>query len=107
MRRLWSRDLKNIVAAIRSGEFKYGEKEKATMGRNKCYEAQADEIAGMMQMINNIADTAFERTMSRAPDKKRLPGRPRMPADDIAKIMLFQCCLSRPRLRVSSANRSE
>ena len=88
---LWRRDLQNIVTAIRSGEFKYEEKEKARIDWNRYDEAQVNEIADMLQMINTSVDIAFEMTRLREPKKKRLPGRPKVRTDDIAKIMLLQC----------------
>lgn len=91
MRRLWSRDLQNIVTAIRSGEFEYEEKEKRRIDWRKYDEAQVNEIADVLQMMNDSVDTSFERMRLREPKKKRLPGRPRIPTDDLAKVMLLQC----------------
>ncbi|EQD30351.1 hypothetical protein B2A_14157, partial [mine drainage metagenome] len=42
-------------------------------------------------MINESVNIASESIRSRMSGKNRLPGRPPMPADDIAKIMLLQC----------------
>jgi len=91
MRRLWSRDLQNVVTAIRSGTFEYEEKEAAPIDWGKYDEAQVNEIADMLQMINDSVEAASERVRSRAPRKKTLPGRPPIPSEDIAKIMLLQC----------------
>ena len=91
MRRLWGRDLQNLVSEIRSGTFKYEEKERKPINWNKYDRAQVNEITDMMQMINDAVDAAYGRVMSRDHRKKRLPGRPPIPTDDIAKIMLLQC----------------
>jgi transposase len=91
MRRLWSRDLQNLVSAVGSGEFEYEEKEKRTIDWNRYDEAQVNEIADMLQMINESVNIASERVRSREPKKKRMPGRPPMQIDDVVKIMMLQC----------------
>jgi transposase len=91
MRRLWRRDLQNIVAAIRSGEFEYEEKDEKKVDWALYDEAQVNEVADILQMINRSVDIASGRIKSREPRRKRLLGRPRIPDDDIAKIMLLQC----------------
>lgn len=72
MRRLWSRDLQNIVTAIRSGEFEYEEKEKRRIDWRKYDEAQVNEIADVLQMMNDSVDTSFERMRLREPKKKKV-----------------------------------
>ena len=91
MRRLWSRDLQNLVSGIRRGTFKYEEKEGERIDGNKYDEAQVNEVTDMLQVINDVVDAAYGRVMSRKHKGKRLPGKPLIPADDIAKIMLLQC----------------
>lgn len=91
MRRLWSRDLQNIVSAVRSGTFEYKEKEGKLIDWSKYDAAQVNEITDILQMINDAVDAAYGRVISREPKKKRPPGKPLIPADDIAKIMLLQC----------------
>ncbi len=91
MRRLWSRDLQNLVTAIRSGEFEYEEKEVKHIDWSKYDEAQINEIKDMFQMINDVVDTAYERINSEKHNRKRSPGRPSIEVNDIAKIMLLQC----------------
>lgn len=91
MRRIWRRDLQNIVSSVRDGTFKYEDKEKKAIDWKMYDEAQINEIVDMLQMINKSVDTAFERIRSRVLKKKSLPGRPPVSADDIAKIMLLQC----------------
>ena len=72
MRRLWSRYLQNIVTAIRSGEFEYEEKEKRRIDWRKYDEAQVNEIADVLQMMNDSVDTSFERMRLREPKKKKV-----------------------------------
>jgi len=91
MRRLWSRDLQNIVSAVRGGAFEYEGKEVKQIDWNKYDVAQTNEITDVLQMINVIVGIASERIRSRATKRKRLPGKPPIPAEDIAKIMLLQC----------------
>ena len=91
MRRLWGRDLQNIVSGIRSGTFKYEEKDRKRIDWGRYDEAQVNEITDMLQIINDAVDTAYRRVKSRENMRKRLPGKPQIPADDIAKIMLLQC----------------
>ena len=91
MRRLWSRDLQNLVTAIRSGEFEYEEKEVKRIDWSKYDEAQINEIKDMFQMINDVVDTAYERINSKKHNRERSQGRPSIEVNDIAKIMLLQC----------------
>ena len=91
MRRIWSRDLQNVVSAIRSGTLEYEEKEKTPINWRKYDEAQINEIADMLQVINDAVDAAYGRIMSSEHKKKEPSGRPRVPVDDVAKIMLLQC----------------
>ena len=91
MRRLWSRDLQNVVSAIRSGAFEYEGREKTPIDWNRYDEAQTNEIADMLQMINDAVNIAYGRIRSREQKKKRQPGRPQISVDDVAKLMLLQC----------------
>lgn len=52
MRRLWSRDLQNIVSAVRSGTFEYKEKEGKLIDWSKYDAAQVNEITDILQMIS-------------------------------------------------------
>ena len=90
MRRLWSADLQNLVKAIRNGEFEYEEKEEKPIDWGKYDTAQINEVADMLHSINLAVDVAFERVRSREERKIRVSGRPPIPADDIAKLMLLQ-----------------
>lgn len=90
MRRLWSADLQNIVTAIRDKTFVYEEKDPNPINWRMYDEAQINEIADMLHMIDLAVNIASERVRSREQRKKRLPGRPPLPPDDIAKLMLLQ-----------------
>ena len=90
MRRIWSADLQNIVTAIRNKTFVYEEKEEKPRDWSKYDGAQLNEIADMFHAINLAVDIASERVRSREKKRKRLPGGPRIPPDDVAKLMLLQ-----------------
>ena len=90
MRRLWSRDLQNIVLAVRNKTFKYEGKPKKSMDWASYNEAQLNELADMLQIIKESVDIAVERVNSRQDVKPKGPGRPPVPDGNIAKVLLLQ-----------------
>lgn len=64
MRRLWSRDLQNIVSAVRDKTFKYEGKPKKSIDWSSYNEAQLNELADMLQIIKESVDIAVERITS-------------------------------------------
>jgi transposase len=91
MRRLWSRDLRNILSAVKDGSFKYEGKEKKSINWRSYNEAQLNELADMLKMIRYSVGIAAERIRTREPNEtKRGPGRPPIPYEDVAKVLLLQ-----------------
>ncbi len=91
MRRLCSRELQTLVLQIKDGTFEYEDKPKRPIYWRSYNEAQLNELADMLIMIRDIVDIAAERIASREkPHKYRGPGRRRIPAVYIVKILLLQ-----------------
>jgi transposase len=92
MRRLWSRDLQNLVSDIRDGTFKYEEKSKKSIDWKSYNEAQLNELADMLIIIRDSVDIAVHNMKEREiHTKMKGPGRPRFPDGDVAKALLLQC----------------
>jgi len=93
MRRIWSRDLQNIVTAIRSKTFVYEEKEKKQIDWRMYNLAQVNELADMLEIIKYSVDTAEVRIAIR-PEHQitvRFPGRPKIISESaIVKLMILQ-----------------
>lgn len=91
MRRLWTRDLRNILQAVKDGTFRYEEREEKKIDWKLYNEAQLNELADMLKMIRNSVDIAVERIKTREQKEIRQgPGRPPIPSGDIAKVLLLQ-----------------
>ena len=93
MRRLWTRDLRNILQAVKDGTFKYEEKEEKKIDWKSYNEAQLNELADMLKMIRDSVDIAVERIEAREQketETRKGPGRPPVPNRDIAKVLLLQ-----------------
>lgn len=91
VRRVWSRDLHNLVSGIKDGTFKYEDKPKKSIDWRSYNEAQLNELADMLQMIKESVDIAVERIKSREQHiKTNGPGRPSIPNGDIVKVLLLQ-----------------
>lgn len=91
MRRLWTRDLRNILQAVKDGTFEYEEKETKKIDWKSYNEAQLNELADMLKMIRDSVDIAVERIKIREQKEIRQgPGRPSVPSGDIAKVLLLQ-----------------
>jgi hypothetical protein len=90
MRRLWSRDLLNIVTAVKDGTLEYEDKPKKSIDWRSYNEAQLNELADMLKMIRDSVDIAVKRILVREMGKHDGPGRPAIDSGDIVKIMLLQ-----------------
>lgn len=90
MRRLWSRDLQNIVSAIRDGTFEYEEKARKRIVWKLYNEAQVNELADMLAVIKTSVDMAVDRVNMRKSYRKGLPGHPPIPVGDVVKMLLLQ-----------------
>lgn len=90
MPRLWSKDLRTLVIAIRNGTFEYERTAHAKIDWAKYDEAQINEVADILHVINTSVDIAFERIKAKRSIKRRHPGRPMSPINDVVKVMLLQ-----------------
>ncbi len=94
MRRLWTRDLRNILQAVKDGTFRYEEKEAKKIDWRSYNEAQLNELADMLKMIRDSVDIVVERIKAREHGETRKgPGRPPVPDGGIAKVLLLQSYL--------------
>ena len=86
-----TRELRDLVKSVRSGEFEYDERSKKSLDWSSYTEAQAYELADMLYTITKLVDEATNRLPAEELEKKRGRGRPPVysPAD-IAKVMLMQ-----------------
>jgi transposase len=89
MRRVWSRDLHNLVSGIRDGTFKYEEKPKKSIDWSSYNEAQLNELADMLKIIKDSVDIAAHN-IRETHTKIKGPGRPRFPNGDVTKALLLQ-----------------
>jgi transposase len=93
MRRLWSRDLQNIVTAVRNKTFVYEEKEEKPIDWRMYNLAQVNELADMLEIIKHAVDIAEVRITPRPGHHimARFPGRPRTISESaVVKLMLLQ-----------------
>ena len=92
MRRIWSRELQNVVTAIRNKTFVYEEKEKTRINWSQYDKAQLNELADMLEIIRYSVDVAVERITPKTKNNAaRFPGKPKFVSDgSIAKLLLLQ-----------------
>lgn len=91
MRRLWSRDLQNIVTTIRGKKFEYGEKNIKQINWRTYDMAQINELVDMLELIRLSVDIAVERTTATTYHTARFPGKPkRIPDGSVTKLLLLQ-----------------
>lgn len=91
MKRIWSKDVQNLVSSIRDGTFKYEDKPKKSIDWRLYNEAQLNELADMLTIIKDSIDIAVQNINEREQYKKtKSAGRPRFPDGDVAKILLLQ-----------------
>ena len=85
-------DLRNLVKSVRDRSFPYEKREEKERNWHDYDRAQVNEIADVLDNIRGMVNIAA----SRIPEKKRGPGRPPVPSQDIVKVMLMQAYFGMP-----------
>jgi transposase len=79
-------ELRGLISSVRDGSFHYGSKEERSLDWSSYTQAQANEVADVLEGIREFVDAASRRLPARP---KRM-GRPPYPASDVAKALLMQ-----------------
>ena len=85
-------DLRNLVKSVRDKTFPYEKREEKNRNWHQYDQAQVNEIADVLETIRDVVNIAA----SRIPEKKKGPGRPPVPSQDILKVMLMQAYFGMP-----------
>ena len=85
-------DLRNFVKSVRDRSFPYERRDENERNWHDCDRAQVNGIADVLETIRDIVNIAA----SRIPERKREPGRPPVPSQDIVKVMLMQAYFGMP-----------
>ena len=88
--------VRKIIAQVREKEFPYEGRPKEKVNWNDYDLAQCREIADMINLIRELVDSAVKRIEADSRQKSKQPGRPPVPASDIAKVLLLQSYLGVP-----------
>ncbi len=89
-RHLRSKELREVASSVRNGTFTYEARPKKSVDWATYDEAQINELADMLNSIRDIVDEACARIAERPPEVKTGPGRPQVPACDLAKALMLQ-----------------
>ena len=89
-RHLRSKELREVASSVRNGTFQYEARPKKSVDWASYDEAQVNELADMLNSIRDIVDEACARIAERSPEVKTGPGRPPVPACDLAKTLMLQ-----------------
>lgn len=86
-----TKELRDLVKSVRSGEFEYDERPRKSLDWSSYNEAQAYELADMLYLITKLVDEAVNRTPAEELERKRGRGRPPVHSPgDVAKVLLMQ-----------------
>lgn len=85
--------VRKLIASARSGDLDYEGRPPPRVDWTAYDLAQTRELADMLATIRALVDAAEERLEKRG---KRRPGRPAIPAADVAKVLLLQAYLEVP-----------
>ena len=89
-------DLREIIKKIRDRTFEYESRDKPETNWTRYDQAQIWELITYLDNVRGLVDEAERRIISRAPPKKRGPGRPPTNPADIAKVLLLQTYTGSP-----------
>jgi len=87
--------LQSLINDIREGTFAYIEREPKKIDWSLYDVAQCHEVADMISFIGIFVDYAVDKGLPRL-EREKTPGRPPLPSDDVAKILLLQSYLGKP-----------
>ena len=85
-------DLRNLVKSVRDRSFPYEKRDLPERNWHQYDQAQADEIADILETIRDVVNIAS----SRIKEEKRGVGRPPVATSDIVKVMLMQAYFGMP-----------